>query len=95
MKLFTWISLTALLGASSAWELKAGNQKWSGKTPPKPPCQAVVIPRGAKISWYGTPGATTVQFFNTQGSCKQVYRTVAGQGEINASNTIYGFIVKP
>ncbi|KAJ5983956.1 hypothetical protein N7481_006055 [Penicillium waksmanii] len=95
MKLFTWISLTALLGATGAWKLKAGNQEWSGTTLPNPACQSVLIPRGAQISWKGSHGATTVQFFNTKGSCKQVYRTVAGQGDINASNTLYGFMVKP
>lgn len=92
MKFLTWFSLTTLLGVTGAWELRAGSQTWTGSTPQA--CQAVFIPRGAKISWRGSRGASTVQFFNAQGSCRQVYRTVMGVGDINASNTLYGFVVK-
>lgn len=92
MKLITLTSFITLLGFSEAWELRAGSQKWTGSTPQG--CQAVLIPRGAQISWHGSRGASTVQFFNTQGSCRQVYRTVMGVGDINASNTLYRFMVK-
>lgn len=49
----------------------------------------------AEISWTGSKGARTLQLFNVQGKCNQVYRTVMGVGDINASNNIYGYMVKP
>ncbi|KAF3402022.1 hypothetical protein F1880_009767 [Penicillium rolfsii] len=92
MKLSNWALYFSTLSAASGWKLQAGSQTWTGSTPQG--CTAVNIPRGAEISWYGTQGASTVQFFNVKGSCSRVYRTVMGQGDINASNNIYGFIVK-
>jgi hypothetical protein len=86
--------IALILSTSSAWELQAGNQVRTGKTPTKG-CQAVYIPRGARISWTGSQGARTLQLFNTQGKCSQVYRTVMGVGDINASSNIYGYVVKP
>jgi hypothetical protein len=92
MKLPIWALYFATLSAASGWTLQAGSQTWTGSTPQR--CKSVFIPRGAQISWQGTQGASTVQLFNVQGSCSRVYRTVMGEGEINASNNIYGFIVK-
>ncbi|KAJ5089966.1 hypothetical protein N7532_008650 [Penicillium argentinense] len=92
MKLSAWTLAAALLSTTSAWQLEAGSQTWTGSTPQG--CKAVLIPRGTQISWRGSRGASTVQFFNVQGRCTQVYRTVMGVGDINASNTIYGFVVK-
>lgn len=84
---------TALfLSTSSAWELRANNQVYSGTKPQG--CKAIFIPRGAKISWTGSRGAQTLQVFNVQGKCSPVYRTVMGVGDINASNNIYGYVVK-
>ena len=86
--------ISALLAStSSAWKLRSGNQEWSGVSPQG--CTAVVIPRGAEISWRGSNGAETLEVFNVQGSCARVYRTVMGVGDINASNEIFGFVVKP
>jgi hypothetical protein len=92
MKLSILALYFATICAASSWKLRAGSQTWTGSTPQG--CTAVFIPRGAQISWYGTRGASTVQFFNVEGSCSRVYRTVMGEGDINASNNIYGFIVK-
>ncbi|KAJ5702280.1 hypothetical protein N7488_009828 [Penicillium malachiteum] len=92
MKLSTCALFFITLGTTSSWKLQAGSQTWSGANPQG--CKAMLIPRGAEISWRGTQGASTVQFFNVQGSCSTVYRTVQGVGEINASNNIYGFVVK-
>lgn len=84
---------TLLAGTSSAWKLHAGQQVWTGSSPQG--CKAVTIPRGTEISWRGSPGAETLQVFNVKGSCSRVYRTVIGIGDINASNEIFGFVVKP
>jgi hypothetical protein len=92
MKLLLWALYFASLSAASGWELHAGSRTWTGSTPQG--CTAVFIPRGAQISWYGAQGASTVQFFNVAGGCNRVYRTIMGEGDINASNNIYGFIVK-
>lgn len=92
MKLPIWALYLATLSAASPWKLRAGSQTWTGSTPEG--CTAVTIPRGTQISWYGIEGASTVEFFNVKGSCSRVYRTVMGQGDINASNNIYGFVVK-
>ncbi|KAJ5662056.1 uncharacterized protein N7477_009672 [Penicillium maclennaniae] len=86
------MTLLAVDLAAAVWTLQAGSQHWSGTKPQS--CTPVDIPRGAQISWTGTNGASTVQFFTTQGSCKNVYRTVMGIGDINASSNIYGFVVK-
>lgn len=97
MKLSTVaVPLMTLLAVdmTAGWKLQAGSQHWSGTGPAPPGCTHVTIPRGAQISWTGSKGASTVQFFNTQGSCNQVYRTVMGVGDINASSNIYGFMVK-
>ncbi|RAH46635.1 uncharacterized protein BO95DRAFT_441878 [Aspergillus brunneoviolaceus CBS 621.78] len=94
MKLTT-LAITFLLGTSTtaaAWELRANGQKWTGTNPQR--CTAVNIPKGAKISWSGSSGARTLQVYNMKGSCSRVYRTVQGVGDINASNNIYGFVVK-
>ncbi|PYI35603.1 hypothetical protein BP00DRAFT_422038 [Aspergillus indologenus CBS 114.80] len=93
MKLAT-LATTVLLGTSTAiaWELRANGQKWTGTKPQG--CTTVNIPKGAKISWSGSSGARTLQVYNAKGSCSQVYRTVQGVGDINASNNIYGFVVK-
>ena len=85
--------IALFLSTSSAWELRANGHKYTGNGPQG--CTSIQIPRGAEIGWYGTKGATTLQLFNTQGKCSQVYRTVKGVGEINASNNIYGYVVKP
>lgn len=77
---------------TSAWKLQAGHQVITGTKPQG--CTAVNIPRGAQISWTGTHGATTVEFFTTEHTCSRVYRTVMGIGDINASENIYGFVVK-
>ncbi|CAI7615542.1 unnamed protein product [Penicillium pancosmium] len=92
MKLSTWALYFTTLGPATAWQLKAGSQTWTGSTAQG--CRTVFIPRGPQISWRGSRGANTVQFFNVQGSCSRVYRTVMGVGDINASNNIYGFVVK-
>jgi hypothetical protein len=92
MKLSTWAFYFTTVGTATAWRLEAGSQTWTGSTPQG--CRSVFIPRGAQISWQGSRGASTVQFFNVQGSCSRVYRTVMGVGDINASNNIYGFVVK-
>lgn len=92
MKLSTWALYLTTPCAATAWQLKAGSQTWTGSTTQG--CKAVFIPRGAQISWRGSRGANTVQLFNVQGSCSRVYRTVMGVGDINASNNIYGFVVK-
>lgn len=93
MKLTSYALLFVTLAITPSWKLQAGSQTWSGTNPQG--CKTVLIPRGAEISWRGIKGATTVQFFNTEGRCSTVYRTVQGVGEINASNNIYGFVVKP
>lgn len=91
---FSMISAIALLlSTSSAWELRANNQVITGTAPRG--CTSIFIPRGARISWEGSKGARTLQVFNVRGSCSQVYRTVMGVGDINASNDIYGYVVKP
>jgi hypothetical protein len=97
MKLSTWALYLTSLDVASAWQLivtqRNGNtQSWAGTNPQG--CRTVDIPRGAEIYWQGSHGANTVQFFNVKGSCSRVYRTMMGQGEINASNNIYGFVVK-
>ncbi|KAJ5340768.1 hypothetical protein N7541_009892 [Penicillium brevicompactum] len=93
MKLSVISAIALLLSGSTAWELRANNQVYTGTAPQG--CKPIFIPRGAKISWTGTKGARTLQVFNVQGKCTQVYRTVMGVGDINASNTIYGYVVKP
>lgn len=85
--------LALLASTTSAWELRANNQVYTGTTPTQG-CKPIYIPRGSKISWTGSNGARTLQLFNVQGKCNQVYRTVMGVGEINASNNIYGYMVK-
>lgn len=77
---------------ASAWKLVSGQHAYSGTKPQG--CTAVNIPRGAQISWTGTQGATTVEFFTTEHTCSRVYRTIMGIGDINASEAIYGFVVK-
>lgn len=97
MKLSTWALYLISLDVASAWQLfvteRNGNTQSLAGTNPQG-CHPVDIPRGATIDWIGSRGANTVQFFNVKGSCRSVYRTVTGQGEINASNNIYGFVVK-
>jgi hypothetical protein len=85
--------IAMLVSTSSAWELRVNNQPYTGNAPKG--CTPILIPRGAQISWTGSQGARTLQLFNVQGKCSQVYRTVMGIGDINASNTIYGYMVKP
>ncbi|KAJ5775630.1 uncharacterized protein N7511_000641 [Penicillium nucicola] len=87
--------LALFVSTSSAleWELQINRQPPIKGTGPKG-CTPIVIPRGAQISWTGSNGGRTLQLFNTQGKCSQVYRTVMGVGDINASNTIYGYMVK-
>ncbi|KAJ5527403.1 hypothetical protein N7513_011562 [Penicillium frequentans] len=60
-------------------------------------CKTLYIPRGAKINWVGTKGGQVLEVFTVytqQGKCSGSYRTVAGQGEINASSDVYGYVVK-
>lgn len=78
---------------TSAWRLQAGREVLHTGTKPQG-CTPVNIPRGAQISWTGTQGATTVEFFTTEDTCSRVYRTIMGIGDINASENIYGFEVK-
>jgi hypothetical protein len=85
--------IALLLTTSSAWELQANGHVYTGNAPKG--CQSINIPRGSSISWTGSKGAETLQLFNVQGKCSQVYRTVMGVGDINASNNIYGYMVKP
>jgi hypothetical protein len=85
--------IALLLSTSSAWKLHANHQVITGSGPTKS-CVNYYIPRGAEISWTGSQGARTLQLFNIQGKCSQVYRTVMGVGDINASNNIYGYMVK-
>lgn len=92
MKLLNLSTYLLILGTATSWKLEAGSQTWSGSNPQG--CRPVFIRRGTEISWEGSPGATTLQIFNVQGSCSRVYRTVIGEGDINASNNIYGFVVK-
>ena len=92
MKLFNLSIYYIILGSATSWKLEAGSQTWSGSTPQG--CRSVYIRRGTEISWEGSPGARTLQLYNVQGSCSRVYRTVVGEGDINASNNIYGFVVK-
>ncbi|KAJ5637807.1 hypothetical protein N7490_007686 [Penicillium lividum] len=85
-----------LVSSSSVWELQIRGQdaQTITGTGPTKGCKTIYIPRGDSISWSGINGARTLQIFNTQGKCTQVYRTVMGEGEINASNNIYGYMVK-
>lgn len=86
--------LALFVSTSSAWKLRANGQVITGNAPTQG-CKTIFIPRGAEIDWTGSNGARTLQLFNVQGKCNQVYRTVMGVGEINASNNIYGYMVKP
>ncbi|KAJ5907466.1 hypothetical protein N7495_000148 [Penicillium taxi] len=83
-----------ILSLCSAWELRINNQATPYTGSKTQACQPISIPRGAKISWVGSKGATTLQLFNVQGKCSQVYRTITGVGEINASSDIFGYMVK-
>ncbi|KAJ5920761.1 hypothetical protein N7466_009087 [Penicillium verhagenii] len=80
---------------SSAWELRTSSGQIHTGTLPQTQCQTIFIPRGAQISWNGSKGAATLQLFDVPGKCNQVYRIVIGAGEINASNDIYAYFVKP
>lgn len=82
-----------LLSTTSAWELRTNTGIHIHGTHTQG-CTTINIPRGASISWTGSNGARTLQVFNQQGKCSQVYRTVMGVGDINASSNIYGYVVK-
>lgn len=84
--------LCPLVTFTSAWKLRAGSQEWTGSGPH--PCTTVHILKGTQIAWHGSTGASTLQVFTT-GNCARVYRTVQGIGEINASEDIYAFDVRP
>ncbi|KAJ5809700.1 uncharacterized protein N7503_001918 [Penicillium pulvis] len=81
------------LSTTSAWKLRTNTGIDIHGTHTQG-CTAINIPRGASISWTGSNGARTLQFFTQQGKCSQVYRTVMGVGDINASSNIYGYVVK-
>ena len=85
--------LALSLSTSSAWDLRTNTGIHIHEQLPQG-CKSITIPRGAQISWTGSNGARTLQLFTEQGKCSQVYRTVMGVGDINASSNINGFVVK-
>jgi hypothetical protein len=87
--------LAVLLSTSPTWELKTNTGIDIYGTGPQA-CKSLYIPRGAKIDWTGIKGGHILEVFTVyqQGKCSGSTRTVAGEGEINASNNIYGYVVK-
>lgn len=88
--------LAVLVSTSPAWVLKTNTGIEIQGTGTQA-CKTLYIPRGAKINWTGTKGGQVLEVFTVytqQGKCSGSYRTVAGEGEINASSNIYGYVVK-
>jgi len=77
------------------WVLKISTGTRITGTGPRA-CTPLYIPRGAEISWTGVKGGEVLEVFSVysqQGKCSGSTRTVAGEGEINASTNINGYVV--